>query len=376
MKKTAQTLLTAAMFATALGSSAAGKTPAENQTAFAANENFMTTTTVTTTTMMPLYGPPWVLSSLEEERQRNATTTTEPVTTADPVYQTTMVLYGPPWVLSSLEEERQKTGTTTATTAVNPTDIPLSGTYNLTLSVLDDMTWEKIPDLECELFVIETGKTVATWNSSDDPEHYIKKLKYEFAQRDAFGSITYGLRIRNLPENYSYAYNGGRNYAPVSGDALNDFVENGTELTTAVFLKDSNKVTSIRSDIDPYIGTTTRETAPVVLYGPPWVLYPDGDANMDKVHDARDLTLIKRAALKGLGGEDGVNNMAYELADVNRDGTVDRKDIDTFLENSLGIPKKEEPAVTTATTDIQQELETSTRATDVIVLYGPPSMRE
>ena len=171
MKKTAQTLLTAAMFATALGSSAAGKTPAGNPTAFAAGGEFMTTTTTPVTTMAPLYGPPWVLSSLEAERQKTATTTT-------------------------------------VTTALDYSETPLSGTYNLHLSVRDDITGEYIPDLECELFQIETGKTVARWNSSDDPEQYIKKLKYEFEQYNAFGSITYGVRIRNLPENYYYTFSG------------------------------------------------------------------------------------------------------------------------------------------------------------------------
>lgn len=372
MKKTAQTLLTAAMFATALGSSAAGKTPADNnQTAFAAGENFMTTTTATTTTTMPLYGPPWVLSSLEAERQKNATTT-EPVTTEDLSYRTTEVLYGPPWVLSSLEAEREKTGTTTTTTT--EPDIPLSGTYSLTLSVRDDITWENIPDLECELFIIETGKTVAEWNSSDDPEHLIRRLKYDFADRDAFGKITYGLRIKNLPENYFFAYNGGRDYAPVSGDSLNDFIENGTELTTAVFLADSTKRTTAEGEFDPYRMTTTTETEPVVLYGPPWVFYPKGDANMDNKTDARDLTLIKQIAL---GQKQNVDYMEQNIADVDHDGDVDKDDVQIFMKDVLGIPeKKEEPAVTTTTADIQQELETTTRAADVVVLYGPPSMMD
>ena len=336
MKKTAQTLLTAAMFATALGSSAAGKTPAGNPTAFAAGGEFITTTTTTGTAPVVLYGPPWVLSSLEAERQKTATTTT-------------------------------------VTTALDYSETPLSGTYNLHLSVRDDITGEYIPDLECELFQIETGKTVARWNSSDDPEQYIKKLKYEFEQYNAFGSITYGVRIRNLPENYSYTFSGNRDYVPVSGDSLTDFAANGTELATVVYLKDSLKTTAT-FEFDP-TGTTTftTETEPVVLYGPPWVLFPDGDANMDKVHDARDLTLIKRAALEGAEK----NPMLYELADVNRDGVVDKKDITLFKEQSLGIPEKKDPAVTTAANpDIQSELETTTRAADVVVLYGPPSMMQ
>lgn len=336
MKKTAQTLLTAAMFATALGSSAAGKTPAGNPTAFAAGGEFMTTTTTPVTTMAPLYGPPWVLSSLEAERQKTATTTT-------------------------------------VTTALDYSETPLSGTYNLHLSVRDDITGEYIPDLECELFQIETGKTVARWNSSDDPEQYIKKLKYEFEQYNAFGSITYGVRIRNLPENYSYTFSGNRDYVPVSGDSLTDFAANGTELATVVYLKDSLKTTA-PFEFDP-TGTTTvtTETEPVVLYGPPWVFYPTGDANMDNKTDARDLTLIKQLALKEKKDYDF---MEQSIADVDHDGDVDEDDVHIFMEEVLGIPKKEEPAVTTTTADIQQELETTTRAADVVVLYGPPSMMD
>ena len=75
MKKTAQTLLTAAMFATALGSSAANTAADTNNTALAANNPYFNETTTTTmTTTSPLYGPPWVLSSLEEERLKTATT--------------------------------------------------------------------------------------------------------------------------------------------------------------------------------------------------------------------------------------------------------------------------------------------------------------
>lgn len=340
MKKTAQTLLTAAMFATALGSSAAGKTPAGNPTAFAAGGEFMTTTTTTGTAPVVLYGPPWVLSSLEAERQKTATTTT-------------------------------------VTTALDYSETPLSGTYNLHLSVRDDITGEYIPDLECELFQIETGKTVARWNSSDDPEEYIKKLKYEFEQYNAFGSITYGVRIRNLPENYSYTFSGNRDYVPVSGDSLTDFAANGTELATVVYLKDSLKTTA-PFEFDP-TGTTTvtTETEPVVLYGPPWVFYPTGDANMDNKTDARDLTIIKQLAL---GTKKNVDFMEQNIADIDHDGDVDRDDIDRFMHGVLGIPEKEEnPAVTTGPNpnpDIQSELETTTRANDVVVLYGPPSMMQ
>ena len=97
MKKTAQTLLTAAMFATALGSAASGSA-AGKPTAFAAdNPYFETPAAKSVTTDIPrvLYGPPWVFSTLEEEQQKTETTTTAAVT-EDVTLPVTQAVYGPP----------------------------------------------------------------------------------------------------------------------------------------------------------------------------------------------------------------------------------------------------------------------------------------
>ena len=354
MKKTAQTLLTAAMFATALGNSAAN---ASTGVAYAAARNADTTTSLTTTTVPPLYGPPWVLSSLEEERQKTATT------------QTTTV-----------DEEAE-----TTTTAADLSEIPLTGTYNLQLSVLDIDTKENVPGLECEFFNMQTGEVVSTWNTSQKPQVAITKLQYEFERWDAVGSITYGIRIKNMPENYAFSLYGSRSEAPVSGDSISDFA-NGAVLRTAVYLKDLNRIaTGTRPDDDPYQTTTMGPeddpsyTQPVVLYGPPWVFYPKGDVTMDNITDARDLTLIKRAALEG---SSAVGYMKYQSADVNHDDVVDKEDVRIFREEVLGFPKKEEPVTTTTVTtsqdedpDIVSSLETTTETT-VMLLYGPPPMMD
>ncbi len=354
MKKTAQTLLTAAMFATALGNSAAN---ASTGVAYAAARNADTTTSLTTTTVPPLYGPPWVLSSLEEERQKTATTQT---TTVD-----------------------EEAGTTT--TALDLSELPLTGTYSLQLSVLDIDTNENVPGLECEFFNKQTGEVILTWNTSEKTKVAISKLKYEFERWDAFGSITYGIRIKNMPENYTFALYGGRSEAPVSGDSLSDFA-NGSVLRTAVYLTDSNRIaTGTRPDDEPYQTTTMRpdddpyQTTPVVLYGPPWVFYPTGDVNMDNVTDARDLSLIKQLALNPARN---TGYMERNIADVNHDGEVDKEDVRIFMEETLGIPKKEEPVTTTTVTtspdedpDIVSSLETTTETT-VMLLYGPPPMMD
>ena len=133
--------------------------------------------------------------------------------------------------------------------------------------------------------------------------------------------------------------------------------------------------------------TTIPTTTTEVLYGPPWVFYKTGDATMDDKIDARDLTVIKRAALLGREASydtsvPSVNLTNYGIADVNHDDVVDKEDVKQFMEQQLGIPPKEEESVTTTTVtqnpdddDIISSLETTT-ATTVMLLYGPPPMRE
>ena len=117
--------------------------------------------------------------------------------------------------------------------------------------------------------------------------------------------------------------------------------------------------------------TDVTEIIPQPTYGPPRTAFP-GDANFDGIADVRDLTLIKRAAQFGA---ETVGYFEFETADVNSDGTVDKEDVRIFMEETLGIPKKEEPAATTTVTagtdEIISSLETTTE-TAVVLLYGPP----
>jgi hypothetical protein len=117
----------------------------------------------------------------------------------------------------------------------------------------------------------------------------------------------------------------------------------------------------------------------VVLYGPPWAFYPTGDVTMDNVTDARDLSRIKQLALNTARNTDYTE---WGIADVNHDGEVDADDVHAFMEDVLGIPKKEEPVMTTTVTagpdedpDIVSSLETTTETT-VMLLYGPPPMMD
>lgn len=171
---------------------------------------------------------------------------------------------------------------------------------------------------------------------------------------------------------------------------------------------EATKMTTVTTTTEPITTTpeypewpavTTVDTMPVVLYGPPWVFYPTGDANMDNKTDARDLTLIKQIALgnRNPGGSD-----AFFIADVDHDNDVDADDVHIFMKEVLGIPEKEEPAVTTTAIETTAEVTTTAttrrghhkttapgevtldpailtgliRITDapIIALYGPPSI--
>jgi hypothetical protein len=121
MKKTAQTLLTAAMFVSALGGSAAGK---DSMKCNATADTPATTTTTTgleafMTTGPVLYGPPWVFGTTTTTTETvttddSAQTVTEPsVTDIDPDFTTTTfmpmttpeILYGPPSVFMDMNRD-------------------------------------------------------------------------------------------------------------------------------------------------------------------------------------------------------------------------------------------------------------------------------
>ena len=115
--------------------------------------------------------------------------------------------------------------------------------------------------------------------------------------------------------------------------------------------------------------SVTTDLIPEPAYGPPRTAF-SGDMNWDAIADARDLALIKRAALVGRDDFDGW----YDMADVNHNGDVDKEDVRIFMEETLGIPKKEE-AVTTApavTTAAEMTTLLTTTAMTTCPIYGPP----
>lgn len=118
--------------------------------------------------------------------------------------------------------------------------IPLNGTYSLKLKVLDFATNKTVPDLDCELYCIQTKEVVARWNTTANEELSIKNLSYSFDKPDSYnGNITYAIRITNLPENYRFYYGKSREMYGICGFGLEEFA-NGTDLSCIAYLENTS----------------------------------------------------------------------------------------------------------------------------------------
>ena len=118
--------------------------------------------------------------------------------------------------------------------------------------------------------------------------------------------------------------------------------------------------------------TLTTRWDPVGIYGPPSMMYPRGDVTRDKTVDARDLSRMKRLILTMQ--DEPYSYVESEISDLNHDGKVDKEDLDIMLHEVLGVPKKEEPAVTTATALTVETAAMTSTTQPVVLLYGPPQI--
>ena len=119
---------------------------------------------------------------------------------------------------------------------------------------------------------------------------------------------------------------------------------------------------------------TTTETMVAPVYGPPYVLFEKGDLNGDRILNAKDLTLLKRAVLY-----DNLDSFWRPLGDLNDDGAVDKKDVKELIRRLTGAPEEDpdETDVTTTGTDAtvppRPETTTDPYWDYPMPLYGPPS---
>ena len=164
--------------------------------------------------------------------------------------------------------------------------------------------------------------------------------------------------IFDLQTNYAGVYG-----PPPTQRTTEELTETTTYTTTNQF------VASIPAYPEwPEVPVTT-DLIPEPAYGPPRTAF-SGDMNWDAIADARDLTLIKHAAMVGRDQFDGW----YDMADVNHDGDVNKEDVRVFMEEKLGIPKKEEAVTTTPAVTTSADMTTLISTTTMVTfpLYGPP----
>jgi hypothetical protein len=117
--------------------------------------------------------------------------------------------------------------------------------------------------------------------------------------------------------------------------------------------------------------TTIMTTTMMPLYGPPRVFYPTGDVTMDNKVDVRDFTRMKQIAL---GQIKYPGYAETDIGDLNFDGNVDKEDVEKMLHEVLGVPVKEDPAMTTSTALTLATTTTTATTMMVSTLYGPPSI--
>ncbi len=131
------------------------------------------------------------------------------------------------------------------------------------------------------------------------------------------------------------------------------------------------------TDTETEATTTTTDVTTIIpqpAYGPPYVLFEKGDLNGDRVINAQDLTLLKRAVLY-----DNLDSLWRPLGDLNDDGAVDKKDVKELIRRLTGAPEKDpdETDVTTTATDatVPPKPETTTDPywDYPMPLYGPPT---
>ncbi len=130
------------------------------------------------------------------------------------------------------------------------------------------------------------------------------------------------------------------------------------------------------TETEATLTTTTDVTAEIQqpAYGPPYVLFEKGDLNGDRVLNAKDLTLLKRAVLY-----DNLDSFWRPLGDLNDDGAVDKKDVKELIRRLTGAPEEdpEETDVTTTGTDAtvppRPETTTDPYWDYPMPLYGPPT---
>ncbi|MCR4888365.1 MAG: dockerin type I repeat-containing protein [Ruminococcus sp.] len=206
------------------------------------------------------------------------------------------------------------TETTVAPVTTTAPSIRLSGEYSLKLDfALTNGRSGYVKDLDCELYQCETGEVVASWNTTDELRKVINGLKYNFVPAEGGGyksTVTYKIRVKNLPESYVYHSTQGKEITQVFGMYLAEFNQ-GLDRSFSVYFEDKNPLVTTTYKVihDPIITTTTEAVKTETLYG---------DANLDEKVTIADAVAI----LQHIGNRDKYGLSAQGMINGDVDGAA------------------------------------------------------
>ena len=94
-------------------------------------------------------------------------------------------------------------------------DFPITGTYTRRIRVIDTYTKEPMPDLDCVVINTDTGEEVYRWNTSEEPVAVVSGLEYRFEDWKMTNTVSYIVKILNMPEGYIMNFMGLTDYEPI-----------------------------------------------------------------------------------------------------------------------------------------------------------------
>ncbi len=136
-----------------------------------------------------------------------------------------------------------------STKAVTSADTTaLKGTFNIKIDTYDytpNAYPENAYNLECELYIIQTGKVIAKWNTNEISPLLAENLEYSFDSENSSGNISYAVRILNMPKDCVIHENQGNDSIEICGLDFDEF-RDGTNLTFRIGIENTKYVRPVK----------------------------------------------------------------------------------------------------------------------------------
>ena len=85
-------------------------------------------------------------------------------------------------------------------------NFPITGTYSWAITMVDELTDEVVPDLDCAVINTDTGDEVYRWNTSEEPTAVVTGMEYRFDDWKMKDAFHYMVKVYNMPDNYYLDY--------------------------------------------------------------------------------------------------------------------------------------------------------------------------